>query len=204
MASYYSALVEFVGAHSHYAYGVIFLLAFSEAVPVIGTFVPGSTFVVAISALATKAGADPWLLLVAAVLGAIGGDGLSFWLGQRFSREILNSWPLARYPHFVEQSEKFIARYGAAGVFLARFTAVVRAFVPLVAGILRMPPRTFYAANVLSAVVWAPAHVFPGVVLAMAVGLTEAFTVQRAILVAAGLIVVTFIGFATHWWLKVK
>ena len=43
MASdYYAALLEFASAHSHYAYGMIFLLAFSELVPVIGTFVPGS------------------------------------------------------------------------------------------------------------------------------------------------------------------
>ena len=81
---------------------------------------------------------------------------------------------MAKYPHFIAQSEKFIAKYGAAGVFLARFTAVVRAFVPLVAGILQMPPRQFYAANILSAIAWAPAHVFPGVVLAMAVGMKDA------------------------------
>jgi membrane protein DedA with SNARE-associated domain len=205
MASdYYAALLEFASAHSNYAYGMIFLLAFSEAVPVIGTFVPGSTLVFGISALATKAGADPWLLLVAATAGAIAGDGGSFWLGQRFSREILCSWPLTKYPHFIAQSEKFIAKYGAAGVFLARFTAVVRAFVPLVAGILKMPPRQFYAANVLSAVVWAPAHVFPGVVLAMVSGMTDAIRDQHGILVIAGLIVVTLIGFAAHWWLKAK
>ena len=46
-----------------------------------------------------------------------------------------------------------------------RFAAVVRAFVPLVSGILRMSPLQFYAANILSAFAWAPAHIFPGVLL---------------------------------------
>jgi membrane protein DedA with SNARE-associated domain len=113
---------------------------------------------------------NPWLLLVAAIGGAIAGDGLSFWLGQRYHQEILLGWPLNRYPQFIGRSEAFINRYGVASVFLARFTAVVRAFVPLVAGILGMPPRQFYAANVLSALAWAPAHVFPGVLLALAIG----------------------------------
>jgi membrane protein DedA with SNARE-associated domain len=54
------------------------------------------------------------------------------------------------------RSEAFIKRNGIASVFLARFTAVVRAFVPLLAGVLRMSPRHFYAANILSALVWAP------------------------------------------------
>ena len=204
MEAYYSAIVDFASAHSHYAYGMIFLLAFSEAIPVIGTFVPGSTLVFAISALATKAGANPWLLLVAATSGAIAGDGISFFLGQVFSREILTSWPLAKYPHFIDQSEKFIAKYGAFAVFLARFTAVVRAFVPLVAGILLMPPRRFYAANILSAIAWAPAHVFPGVVLVMASQMMGAMTTERIIFAVAVLVVAAVIVFFVHRWVKAK
>jgi membrane protein DedA with SNARE-associated domain len=194
MTSYFSGFVDFVGAHPHYALTAVFLLALSEAIPVIGTVVPGS---VGISALATGADVNPWLLLVAAMVGAIAGDGLSFWFGQRYHREILLGWPLNRYPRFIDRSEAFINRYGVASVFLARFTAVVRAFVPLVAGILRMPPRQFYAANILSALTWAPAHVFPGVLLGMAISLAGASAEQLTLLIIAGLIVVS----AVCWFL---
>lgn len=34
--------------------------------------------------------------------------------------------------------------------------------VPLVAGLLHMPAKRFYIANVLSAFVWAPAYLAPG------------------------------------------
>ncbi|MGA8624735.1 MAG: VTT domain-containing protein, partial [Pseudolabrys sp.] len=94
--------------------------------------------------------------------------------------------------------------YGAASVFLARFTAVVRAFVPLIAGILGMSPRQFYAANILSALVWAPAHIFPGVLVAMALRLTGASAEQRTIVLIAALIVAIFIIFATRSYFKVK
>ena len=204
MASYFSTLVDFVSAHPHYALVAIFLLALSESIPVVGTVVPGSTLVIGISALATSANANPWLLLIAATAGAIVGDGLSFWLGQRYHQEILSSWPLNQYPQFIARSERFITRYGVASVFLARFTAVVRAFVPLVSGILRMSPRQFYAANILSALAWAPAHVFPGVLLAMALQFAGASAEQRTILVIAGLIVATFIVLATHSYFKAK
>ncbi len=43
MTSYFSGFVDFVGAHPHYALTAVFLLALSEAIPVIGTVVPGST-----------------------------------------------------------------------------------------------------------------------------------------------------------------
>jgi membrane protein DedA with SNARE-associated domain len=189
MTSYFSGFVDFVGAHPHYAFTAVFLLALSEAIPVIGTVVPGSTLVVAISALAAGADVNPWFLLVVATAGAIVGDGLSFWLGQRYHAKILFRWPLNRYPRFIDRSKAFINRYGVASVFLARFTAVVRAFVPLLAGILRMSPRQFYVANILSALVWAPAHVFPGVLLAMALRLTGASAKQLTVLLIAGLIV---------------
>src|SRR5262249_57477766 len=95
-------------------------------------------------------------------------------------------------------------RYGIASVFLARFTAVVRAFVPLVSGILRMSPRQFYVANIVSALAWAPAHVFPGVLLAMPLRLTSATLEQRTILVTTRLILPILIIYATRSWFKVR
>ena len=188
MTSHFAWIVDFVGNHPHYALTVIFLLALSEAVPVVGTVVPGSTLIIGICALATGAHVNPWSLLAAAILGAIFGDGLSFWLGHRYHRELLLRWPLDRYPQFIARSETFIKTYGASSVFLARFIAVVRAFVPLVAGILGMSPGRFYVANFLSALTWAPAHVFPGVLLGMALNLAGLSSGRLAILVILGLI----------------
>src|SRR5450631_4890249 len=108
MASYFSAVVDCVSAQSHYAFIAIFLLALSEAIPVVGTIVPGSTLIIGISTLAVGASANPWILLIAATVGAIAGDGLSFWLGQQYHQEILSSWPLNQYPQFIVRSERFI------------------------------------------------------------------------------------------------
>jgi hypothetical protein len=55
--SQFHGVIDFVGSHAHFAILAVFLLALSEAVPVIGTVVPGSTLIIAISALATAA--DP-------------------------------------------------------------------------------------------------------------------------------------------------
>src|ERR1700719_5172905 len=131
-------MIDFVGSHSYVAFVSVLILALSEAIPVIGTVVPGSTLILAISTIATAADVKPWLLLIATIMGAIVGDGLSFWLGHRYHREILRGWPLNRFPRLIERSARFIRRHGVVSVFLARFTAVVRAFVPLVAGVVRM------------------------------------------------------------------
>jgi membrane protein DedA with SNARE-associated domain len=195
MSAYFERLVDFVGAHPQLSFFAVFLLALSEAVPVVGTVVPGSTLILAISALATTAGINPWGLLVAAVLGAIAGDGFSFWLGHHYHRQILSGWPLNRFPWLIERSAHFIRKYGITSVFLARFTAVVRAFVPLLAGVLRMSSSHFYVANILSALVWAPMHVFPGVLLGLAIALGGAHAPELS-LAAAGVLILAWIAWS--------
>jgi membrane protein DedA with SNARE-associated domain len=128
-------------------------------------------------------------LLGAAIVGAVFGDGLSFWLGRRYHREILLRWPLNRYPQFIDRSEAFIKTYGGASVFLARFIAMVRAFVPLVAGILGMSSRQFYAANILSSL--GTGSRFSGVLLGMTLNLAGLSPGRLAILLIVGLIAVS-------------
>src|SRR3954468_15687700 len=53
MTSYFAAVVDLVAAPPHYALAAVFLLALSEAIPVVGTVVPGSTLIIGISAVAT-------------------------------------------------------------------------------------------------------------------------------------------------------
>ena len=195
MTSYFERLVEFVGAYPQLSFVAVFLLALSEAVPVIGTVVPGSTLILAVSALATAAGMSPWVLLIAAVAGAVVGDGFSFWLGHRYRRRLLRGWPLNRFPRLIEYSAQLIRKYGIASVFLARFTAVVRAFVPLLAGILRMSTRHFYVANILSALVWAPLHVFPGVLVGLAIAFGGAHSPALSI-AALGILILGWIAWS--------
>jgi membrane protein DedA with SNARE-associated domain len=202
MTAYLSDITDFIAMHPHYAAWAVFGLAFSEAIPIIGTVVPGSTLIVATSALAIEADISPWLLLAAATLGAILGDGASFWLGQRCHRQILQRWPLNQFPRLIARSEAFFNRYGAASVFLARFTAVVRAFVPLIAGIVQMPARQFYLANILSAIVWAPAHVFPGVVFGLLVSLAGARPEQIFVLAVAAMLLGVAVVRAVRYFLK--
>ena len=165
MTSFVSTVIEFISAHPHLAYLVVLLLAASESIPVLGALVPGSAVIVAASALVPTGAVRLWPLLVAAVAGAIIGDGLSYWIGHRYKGAALDFRPLRRYPALVARSEAFFERHGPKSVFLARFIPGLRAVIPLFAGILQMPPLRFYAANILSALTWGPAHVLLGVLV---------------------------------------
>jgi membrane protein DedA with SNARE-associated domain len=80
-------------------------------------------------------------------------------------------------------------------VFLARFTAVVRAFVPLLAGVLRMSSHHFYVANILSALVWAPMHIFPGVLVGLAIAFGGAHAPELS-LAAVGVLILAWFAWS--------
>jgi len=164
VASYIDPLISFVSANAWLAYLTLFLAAFLEAVPVAGSVIPGSTIILALSALVPGGELKLQWVLTTAIAGALLGDGSAFWLGHSAQHEILGTWPLNRYPRVLAQSEAFFHRWGTWAVFFARFVPPIRAFVPITAGALGMPPAHFYAANVPAILLWAPVHVLPGVV----------------------------------------
>ena len=163
MATFLDPLIAFVSAHPWLAYLTLFLAALLEAVPVVGSLVPGSTIILALSALVPGGELKLWAVLAAAMAGAALGDGTAFWVGHRSQREILGVWPLKNYPGVVARSEAFFQSRGALAVFFARFVPPIRAFVPVTAGALGMPPLRFYSVNIPAILVWAMAHVLPGV-----------------------------------------
>jgi membrane protein DedA with SNARE-associated domain len=163
VTSFIDPLIAFVSAHAGLAYLTLFLAALLEAVPVVGSVIPGSTTILALSALIPGGELKLEWVLAAAAAGALLGDGSAFWIGHKAQREILSSGPLARYPRVVAQSEAFFHRWGVLAVFFARFVPPIRAFVPITAGALGMPPLRFFAVNIPAVVLWAPAHVLPGV-----------------------------------------
>ena len=163
MTSFLDSLIAFVSAHAGLAYLTLFLAALLEAVPIVGSVIPGSTIILALSALVPGGELRLEWVLAAAVAGALLGDGSAFWIGHRTQREILSTWPLSKYPGVIARSEAFFNRWGALAVFFARFVPPIRAFVPITAGALGMPPMRFYAVNIPAILLWAPAHILPGV-----------------------------------------
>ncbi|MBR0932026.1 DedA family protein [Bradyrhizobium jicamae] len=163
MTSFLDPFITFVSTHAWLAYLTLFLAALLEAVPVVGSLVPGSTIILALSALVPGGELKLWPVLAAAAAGAMLGDGTAFLIGYRSQREILSAWPLNNYPRVVAQSEAFFNRWGVFAVFFARFVPPIRAFVPITAGALDMPAARFFAVNIPAILLWAPAHVLPGV-----------------------------------------
>jgi membrane protein DedA with SNARE-associated domain len=180
-------LIAFVSAHAGLAYLALFLAALLEAVPMVGSVIPGSTIIFALSALIPGGELKLEWVLAAAIAGATLGDGSAFWIGHRAQQQILSAWPLSNYPRVIAQSEAFFRRWSTLAVFLARFVPPIRAFVPITAGALGMSPGMFYAVNIPAILLWAPAHVLPGVLAVTALHKYGGFDPHE--------------GIAKHYWM---
>jgi membrane protein DedA with SNARE-associated domain len=187
VASFIDPLISFVSTHAWLAYSTLFLAALLEAVPIVGAVIPGSTIIFALSALVPGGQLQLGWVLLAAIAGALLGDGSAFLLGHREQREILKTWPLSNYPRLVSQSEAFFNRWGTLAVFFARFVPPIRAFVPITAGALGMTPPMFFVVNIPAVLLWAPAHVLPGVLAVSALHRYGGFAPHE--------------GIAKHYWI---
>src|SRR5690606_28465833 len=70
-------------------------------------------------------------------------------------------------------------RYGVASIFIGRFFGPLRAFVPVMAGVLQMRQRVFQIANVSSAFVWVLAMLAPGYLAAKGLARLEMMSEAR-------------------------
>ncbi|WP_338036117.1 bifunctional DedA family/phosphatase PAP2 family protein [Halomonas binhaiensis] len=141
---------------------LIITIALVESLALIGLLVPGVVLITAAASLAGHYEIALIWVIACAFLGAIIGDGASYTLGYRYRDQVTSMWPLSKHPEWLERGKRFFDHHGPLSVLLGRFVGPVRPIVPLIAGIMHMPPATFTWANVGSAVLWAPAYVLPG------------------------------------------
>jgi len=177
---------------------IAFAAAIVEAVAVLGVLVPGTPILMAVAAAGAMAGASMVPIMIVAILGAVIGDFVSYWVGHHFRFRLRGMWPFAARPHLMGHAETFFHRYGSASVAICRFVPVLRSTVPLVAGMAGMARSRFLIANVSSAFVWAPAHVVPAQFAGLSLAELQAGDWASAALCGAGLLLFTVAGWYVH------
>ena len=137
-----------------------FIGAMVEALPFIGTFLPGAT-IVTLGGFATAHGYFSLTSVIFfSVTGAIVGDAISFYLGT-------HGGTYARRKKLIKDStmakgESFFEKYGNQGLFWGRFIGPIRSVIPFLAGIAKMKQKTFWTWNIISGVAWGFFYVMLG------------------------------------------
>lgn len=142
---------------------LVFLLPALEASAFLGVVIPGEIGVILGGVLANQHKLPLAGVLIAGVAGAIIGDSIGYWIGMRYGEKILSKIPnRILKPDHIASAEASLRRFGGKSVFIGRFTAALRALVPGLAGMSKLPYRRFLAWNALGGLLWAPAFVILG------------------------------------------
>jgi len=185
--------------HPNWVGVVAFAISFLECVALIGFFVPGAVLFTAIGSLIGAGVVSAPMVLIPTIIGAILGDALSFLLGYHYREHLRDIWPFKFYPGLLQKGESFFYRHGGKSVLAARFIGPIRPMLPLVAGMLNMPPWRFTIVNSISAVIWAPIYMLPGFLLGKA---STALPPDVAMNLMLYVIVILLILWCISWLIK--
>ncbi len=186
-------LLDWISLHPLWAGIVIFLVAMGESLAIVGMLIPGAALMIGFGTLISTGQLDFWSTCGWAVAGAIAGDGISFLLGHHYREQLTQIWPFNKHPQSLERGIAFFHRYGGKSVAIGRFVGPTRAIIPMVAGMMGMPPHRFIVANVISALAWAPLYLLPGMVLGASLGLASEVAVRLVILLLLSVVLIWLI-----------
>lgn len=131
------------------------LIVFAESGLLIGFFLPGDTLLFAAGVFAGQGKLSLGWLLPTIIIAAIAGYQVGYIIGEKAGPKFFKRKEgLLFNKEYVERSEKFFEKHGGKAIILARFIAIVRTLVSVVAGISRMDKRKYFAYNVIGAVLW--------------------------------------------------
>jgi membrane protein DedA with SNARE-associated domain len=151
-----------------WAVAVVFLGPALESSAFLGFVFPGELAVVLGGVLAFQGRVSLQAVMVAAVLGAIVGDTVGYWVGRRWGHQILRGigsripFLKHRVDDHLERARAYLKRRGGMAVLVGRFTTALRVMVPGLAGMADMHYPTFFAFNAVGGVVWGTAFVLLG------------------------------------------
>ena len=148
-------IIAVVQTRAYLALPLVFAIGLLKSIVLVSAFIPSTAFFVAAAAAFSATGGTFAPLWLAAAAGATAGDALGYAFGHRYRHGVAAIWPMSKTPDLLPRGEALFRRWGIGSVLGAKFVWGVRPFIPVIAGIYRMPFPIFLSVTSLSSMVWA-------------------------------------------------
>jgi membrane-associated protein len=166
-------------------YFLIFLSAFGEGLPIIGSFLPGGTIAILIGSLSEKGFINPLLAINIIALGSFMGDLTGFYFG----RYLLHIPWVNRIVYHEKHQKKWdiFDRHAALVIIFGKIVPVIRSTPALFAGARKMNIFRYSLFVLIGSYAWAILGIYGGKYLSKIFG-DNALVIILGILVISGLI----------------
>ncbi|CAN5462425.1 VTT domain-containing protein [soil metagenome] len=118
-------------------------------------FLPGDSLIFSVALLAPALNVPLWLVILVAAAAAITGDQIGFEIGRRRGRRLFQPDARIFKTRYLDEADRFFARWGRGAIVLARFVPIVRTFIAPAIGASTLRHRTFTIWNALGGILWA-------------------------------------------------
>lgn len=145
--------------------GLLLLIIFAETGVFFGFFLPGDSLLFVAGLLTdtehldTPVGLLILLLIIAAVSGSTVGYLTGRWAGT-YLKNRKDTWYFKK--KYLDITQAFYAKHGMMAFILGRFLPIVRTFVTILAGMVRIDMLKFVIFNILGASIWICTMVLSG------------------------------------------
>lgn len=142
---------------------LVCIIVFIETGFFVGFFLPGDSLLVTAGIFAAAGLLHVWTLLPLAMLCAIAGDQVGYWIGRK-AGQALYSRPdsmIFKRSH-LDRAHSFYQKYGGKTVILARYIPIVRTFCPPVAGAAQMTYITYLTYDIAGGALWTGSMILGG------------------------------------------
>jgi membrane-associated protein len=143
-------------------YCLVAFLVFGEAALFIGFVLPGETAVIVAGVVASRGHVNVVTLCALVVVAAIVGDSVGYEVGRKYGAHLIKLPIVRSRRHSIDRALEGLRRRGVIYVFVGRFTAFLRAVMPGLAGMSRLPYRRFLLANASGALLWGVGYTLLG------------------------------------------
>lgn len=152
-------MLEYLFEHGSYpiVFGVLVLCGVGLPIP------EELTFLVA-GYVTHKADENVNIMILAAMLGILAGDSLTYWLGRHYGLALMRRWPFNKLigERGIEKAQGFFKRHGKKTVFIAGFLAGVRAPTFFLSGSMGIRYRRFILLDFARAIITCPISIWLG------------------------------------------
>lgn len=138
-------------------------IVFVETGFFVGFFLPGDSLLVTAGVFAAAHVLNLGPLLGFAILCAIAGDQIGYWIGRTAGHALYrreDSFFFKR--RHLQAAHDFYAKYGGKTIIIARYVPIVRTFCPPVAGAAEMNYAQYFVYDVFGGALWVSAMVLGG------------------------------------------
>lgn len=139
-------------------------IIFAESAFLVGLFIPGGDTLLLVAGVFAAQGSLPLVgVIVVIFVAAVVGDNVGYYIGEKTGPRVFKKKEGVFFrKDYAERAEAFYEKHGGKTVVIARFIAYVRTFVPLLAGIAKMPRGKFVFYNIFGALFWTVSLVMLG------------------------------------------